>query len=220
MAISFDNSASFHVTSSPASTAFTVSGTDKILIVNTVRNNLTQSITGITYNGVALTKIVGWDTLETWYLLNPTTGANTLTVTSGFTGSTVAAIVIASFNGVDQTSPIGYADTSTGTSGSSTTTVSRTITSTNNNSWIITNLKQFNDTSVTVTDTGSNQTRRAYDLYSSVMQSILSSKTTTTAGSQTCSYSQSFSYNFRLTCIEINPVYVAPVSAGSFFAVL
>ncbi|HEX7330325.1 MAG TPA: hypothetical protein VF290_02430 [Pyrinomonadaceae bacterium] len=65
---------------------------NRILLVFEYYWNGSRTISGITYNGVALTKLEtqiiaapGTRTLELWYLLNPATGTNTIAVTG--TGS-------------------------------------------------------------------------------------------------------------------------------------
>jgi hypothetical protein len=90
------------------------------LIIGTAHTSLTPpSVTGMTYNSVPLTS---YSTLtngtsgrmEMWRLIAPTTGsAQTFTVT--FASSANAEIGIASFCGVDQTTPLGTAVTQQGT---------------------------------------------------------------------------------------------------------
>jgi hypothetical protein len=84
-----------------------------------------KTVTGVTYNGASLTKI--WDQLSGtnnerhtgWYKVAPDTGAHDIVVTY----SAVEDEMIVggmSFNGVDQSTPVGTANSNTGTTATST----------------------------------------------------------------------------------------------------
>ena len=85
MAIAFDaSSAGTSVTSTTQTLAHTCSGVNRILFVNTGITSA-DTIPGITYNGVALTKIasvINGRYFSLWYLIAPATGANNIVVTS------------------------------------------------------------------------------------------------------------------------------------------
>lgn len=99
----------------------TVSGTNKLLIVTCAADGGT--VTGVTYGGVALTKsdAISSTSLtrsEIWYLLNPASGtANIVWSHSSNEGLVGCGI---SFNGVNQTTPLGTAVTGAATATSST----------------------------------------------------------------------------------------------------
>ncbi len=110
--IAFDAS-SFN-SCSGTSFSHTITGSSPFLIVFTFGNNAgAETVTGLTYNSVALTQIqslqdagVGtglFQDAEVWYLKAPATGANTLaaTVSGG-----AFCILAGSYTGVNQTSPI------------------------------------------------------------------------------------------------------------------
>lgn len=88
------------------------SGVDKILFV-TVCNptNSTDIFTGITYNGVAMTRLTGTagtnaksDLFQAiYYLINPSTGANTVDVSAS--QNVVIRVGVTSYSGVSQTAP-------------------------------------------------------------------------------------------------------------------
>lgn len=111
----------------------------------------TGTVTAITYNGVALTQAIPSTTStsmagEMWYLIAPTTGANTLSVT--VTGATDGIRVASgSFTGVDQTSPLGVTSTSTGASGNP----AVSITTATANSVAIAGLCRFANIAITAT---------------------------------------------------------------------
>lgn len=94
--------------------AHTVSGSNRYLIVAMSRVNTV--VDSVTYNGVAMTKIgstiqltaIDNTMLDMWGLVNPATGTNNVSITPGATdGPHTVRIVISSWTGVNQTTPIG-----------------------------------------------------------------------------------------------------------------
>jgi hypothetical protein len=107
-------------TTNTLSWSHTTSGSDRILIVGvSIRNESSETVSTVTYGTGNLT-FVGAATngtacrAEIWQLVNPATGANTVTVTlsagSKFVGGAVT------FTGVHQTTPFGTFVPATGTS--------------------------------------------------------------------------------------------------------
>lgn len=101
--------------------AHTVSGSDLILFVKVgCYQNAGQTVTGITYNGVALTKVdaqnQGTNTIraELWYLVAPATGANNVIVTWSAAVAS-ASYCATSYTGVNQTTPLGTSAKTSGT---------------------------------------------------------------------------------------------------------
>lgn len=92
------------------------SGTNRALLVCAVAG--TSDYTGVTYAGVAMTKVNGIqsDTLgagriySLWILKNPTSGSNTISLNGG---SGLAVITATAFTGVDQTNPYNTANPAT-----------------------------------------------------------------------------------------------------------
>ena len=120
MALRFD-AASGGTTDTPATSltiAHTCAGANGLITVPVqIKNNGSQTVTGVTYNGVALTLKAAVNNgtnirSELWYLVAPATGANNIVITASastrFTGGGI------SFNGADQTTPLGTAATATG----------------------------------------------------------------------------------------------------------
>jgi len=104
----------------------TCTGSNRVLVVGAAVNcGSTQTITGVTYNGVAMTAVpsgrmnsnntanVGF--VQVWYLIAPATGANTVVITASASVFSFSAGSV-SFTGVDQTTPLGAAVTSFGSS--------------------------------------------------------------------------------------------------------
>lgn len=106
MAIAFDAATDGGaLAASPKTFSHTCTGTDLFLIVFTFQASTTDNVTGVTYNGVALTKAgfspsdagINYYGIGCWYLLNPATGANTVEIT---TSSGTVTGVAHSYTGV------------------------------------------------------------------------------------------------------------------------
>lgn len=142
MAIAYDNGTYAQATTGTSlSFAFTVSGSDRILFVmGSDKSSAASVVTGITYNGVALTKITGLNgsgsandrAISIWYLIAPATGSNNVVISaSESVGLRFSAV---SYNGVKQSSPIDVSDTSTATGSA---TISNDVTTSTDNDWAI-----------------------------------------------------------------------------------
>src|SRR5438067_591060 len=113
MAIGFDaSSGGFVNTSGPLTISHTCGGSNRILLVGVEISVGGETVTGVTYNSVAMTQInlqdLNGSTFRNtylFYLIAPATGANNIVVSaSGGTGNIYAAA--ASYTGVDQSSPL------------------------------------------------------------------------------------------------------------------
>jgi hypothetical protein len=87
----------------------TVAGGNRLLVVAIAKNGF-QAVTGVTYNGVAMTNIAEYGsglgfTLSMWYLVAPATGTHNVVASPAF-GDPRAAYSW-SFSGVDPSSPLG-----------------------------------------------------------------------------------------------------------------
>lgn len=84
--------------------AFTVSaGSDRLLVVSLWGSTGTDVITGVTYNGTALTnihKILGGRWLHMWYLLNPSSGSNNVVISAS--GNDWIGATVGEWTGVAQ----------------------------------------------------------------------------------------------------------------------
>ncbi|MGH8634737.1 MAG: hypothetical protein ACRET7_11480, partial [Burkholderiales bacterium] len=147
----------------------TGSGSNRLLVVGVaVRNSGGQNVSGVTYNGVALTSIGAGVTNGTivrarlYYLVAPPTGTYNIVVT--LTGGTFMAAGAASFVGVHQTTPIEASNGATGTS----LTPSVTVTTVSNNAWVVDalsfrrNSEGIGGPTATPTGAGQNQRWSAY----------------------------------------------------------
>ena len=135
MAIAFFGTATeikFSTTASELSGSHTVptGQSDTILVVSVHLHDDADDISSGTYGGQSLTSAgVGVENTgsnltrtEIWYLVNPPTGSNTLTLTLG-SSAFCAGCVAVQYSGVHQTTPIGGTDTDAAGSSSTTATV-------------------------------------------------------------------------------------------------
>lgn len=125
MALIFDNAAGAtgSVTTTLKTQSYTVNnGTNGILIVGLSLQGTGSPPTGtaVTYNGVAMTLVPssravnGNHVTELWYLLSPATGAHN--IAASWTGNSNVVIGAISYVGVDAVTPLGTANTATGSS--------------------------------------------------------------------------------------------------------
>lgn len=148
-AIAFDTSVTLQSTTGTSLTwSHTTSGSNRLLFVYLrSTDQATDNVTGVTYNGVAMTKIntITGDafirrTTSTWILVNPAIGANNIVV-SGSPSAFISGMS-ASYTGVAQT---GQPDAQT-TQNSGASPVSKAITTVANNSWVLVGSAMDNNT--------------------------------------------------------------------------
>lgn len=139
MAIAFDASSQGQNGGASATLTFshTCSGSNRILFVNTGCHTSVATITGVTYNGVAMTSVIAPITspdnfyMRLWYLLAPATGANNIVVTASATDGIAAQA--ASYTGAAQTTLDATASTTQNSTGSFT----QSLTTVADNCWIV-----------------------------------------------------------------------------------
>lgn len=140
MAIAIDTSASLgNVTDTSLTAAYTTSGSNRILFVAAFDFTTSgNQITGVTYNGVALTQIEsaqddGSDQFVSfWYLVAPATGSNNIVISAS--SSVLIYGIAASYTGVDQLTPINVSGVATTASAAS---ISKSLTTTVDNTWTV-----------------------------------------------------------------------------------
>lgn len=138
-AIGYDNAShSGYLNGTSNNLSHTTSGTDRLLMVyiySTIDN-----VTGVTYNGTAMTFVqkqlmtgaAAGQYIHAYILANPTTGTNTVTVTSSSgLGGYISAV---SYTGAKQT---GQPDNSTKQAANPVTTLTTSLTTVANNSWLV-----------------------------------------------------------------------------------
>ena len=140
MAIAYDAVSVGSATGTSLTVAHTCTGANLVLIVGLKENNVeAETCTGITYNGVALTKITGllhppaynvYNSL--WYLINPSTGANN--IVASFSASIWCRASGVSYTGCKQS---GIPDASGTNEQTDTATYNTSLTSVADNCWHI-----------------------------------------------------------------------------------
>lgn len=185
----------------------TCTGSNLVLIVATVSSGLVDP-TGVTYNGVAMTKAVGLGAaLDTslWYLSNPATGSGYNVVVT-YAASTKFGVCATSFTGCNTDSPLGVTGTNTGTTANATC----TVTSQKNNSVII------DATFVNggpITTQGASQTRVMNSHNSGDnFEEQSSYKSQATAGSVTMEYTWTGNTQWTMAVMELRGDYSATIS--------
>lgn len=120
----------------------TCTGSDLALIVGVFcNNNPTRTVSGVTYNGTAMTRLgyindyaSGYDRLELWGLLGPSTGTHAVEVTlSGQAAYNMAGAV--SYTGVSQTGLPDSANTARTTTNATSLQISTTTVA--DNCWLV-----------------------------------------------------------------------------------
>ena len=113
----------------PFTWSHTCSGSDRLLRVTTSHFDSSDTVTGVTYNGVALTAVPSGSTnngqyyITAYYLIAPDTGTHDIVVTVSGSVFDFGAGAI-SYTDAHQTTPLGTAVTATGTSTTPSVTVS------------------------------------------------------------------------------------------------
>lgn len=142
MAIALDATASnFTGAGTSITVSHTCSGSDRILLVGVITNDTTDKITGVTYNGVAMTRLssqgsAGLNFLGyIYYLIAPDTGTHNIVVSRSDSG--VVGGMSGSYTGVSQS---GFPDSqATGSDATGNFTASTTVVA--SNSWMFVNYR-------------------------------------------------------------------------------
>lgn len=136
MAIAVDATSEGYANSTSLTYSHTCTGSDRVLTVALWTFPSGDTVTGITYNGTAMTKLGtqsadagGYTNL--WGIANPSTGANNIVISMS---SSQVFATSASYTGCNTTTP--FPDTEAGGSGSGTS-LSASISISVNNSWLI-----------------------------------------------------------------------------------
>lgn len=109
--ITFDaaSNSGYQAAASTYSWSHTCSGSNRFLAVDVSLLSAGSTVTGITYNGVALSltgaksTVTSFGRVECWGLVAPATGSNTIAV--ALSGSIVSSAEAVSYTGVHQTTP-------------------------------------------------------------------------------------------------------------------
>lgn len=193
--------------------AHTISGSDTMLLVYVVCASQGDYATGVTYAGVAMTKIgyIGRQDVPTvvgvsaWYLFAPTTGTNNIVATLGGGAETTSNMQGASYTGVNQVAPEA---SNTKTEAPGTTAFTLAVTTLTNNAWIAGHIYASSGATITA---GSNTTLRAGIAY---MKAVDSNADQTPTGSKSFNYTAGSNGYWLGWIISIAP-YVAPAGPAN-----
>lgn len=176
-----------------------------IVAVATDTNPTAPTVSGITYNGVSLTKsgqiagkangTVGEDNAELWYLVGPATGSHTVAVTLSGTATDLFACAMSFYN-VSQVSPIGASGT-TNNSNNNANPMSISISTTSTDQITIDSIASNNSTLTA----GSGQTQINSHLGSRIRAAA--SYKTSTASSTTMSWTPGSSDNYCQAALSL-----------------
>lgn len=163
-AIAFDAAANsgLHGTAASYSYNHTCTGSNLLLVVAVAFRGSSGTVSGITYNSVALTNVANASNsvlarrISYWYLFAPSTGTNSVAVTFSVAPTTDSIATSVSYTGVDTTA--GGPDASNNASGTSTA-PSVNVTTVAANCMVIDAMA----TTVVITGVGSGQTARVQD---------------------------------------------------------
>ena len=205
MAITLDNISSGRATNGGHTISHTTGSlTNGALYVLTGvqdSNHANFPVTGVTYDGEALTKIrsdeaVGNVRSEIWRLLDPPTGtANVVVTTTGALGET--AVIAVTLNGVHQTTP---EEANQGTSGSSST-PSISITTTTDGAWLLT----VSTAESTFSSNGADQTTLATLTDQSYENTRGSYEEKVSAGADTQSFNLGSGQPWSISSVAVKP---------------
>lgn len=158
MAIAYDNSKTYNFSAGSSSTTFVMSA-----VVGGILLAVTSTkVTACTYNSVSLTKVVDFEPsindgnqvhVNVWRLTNPATGSNTFDVTHAGDGT----VVLASYTGVDEIyQPIENATaySNDGVNNTQVLSLTNTITTSKDKSWVILCARGVNSTNTFVAGGG------------------------------------------------------------------
>lgn len=115
--------------SGPFTLSHTVTGSETLLVVGVSHYDSSDTVTGVTYNGVSMTEVPsgsvnnGQYYVDLFYLINPTTGTNNVSVSVSGSVFEIGYGSV-SFTGAHQSAPLGTAVTATGSDTTPTATVS------------------------------------------------------------------------------------------------
>lgn len=195
----------------------TCSGSDRYLVVGISMLSLAQTVSGITYNSVAMTflgaknSVSGACRVELWGLKAPSTGTNSIAVT--LTGAIASAGNASSYTGVNQTSPIeGFNSAQATNVGAADATVN--VTSVADNDWCV-DVVATDDAAITV---GAGQTQRGNVTGAGGSGAMSTEGPKTPAGSVTMSWTNVGALaTWSIASVALRPTAAASLTSNSNF---
>lgn len=192
------------------------SGSDRLLVVTIqMRGGAGGGVTGVTYNGVAMTQVTteavsGSAHCTMYYLVNPASGSNTVSITQVMTGPSHMVASATSFTGVDQTTPLNAFNKAAATSaGPMTTSVTTTVA----DCWVIDScaMRTQAGEAATMTAVTNRVSRTNSNTAAAGLRGLVSTiGPAAAAGSHTCEWTKSLNHDWAIMAAAF-----APASGGS-----
>ena len=192
----------------------TCSGSDRVLVVGISDRNGNANgdvVTGVTYNGVAMTRVeyytAGSLQCAAWLyvLINPATGTHNVTVSNSNSAIALSS-TSASYTGCDQTT-----QPSSHNQGAATTQNYGLAVTSPTNGWVVSFISSYY-TAITSITNGTDRTGASY------AYAKLADSNSAVSGSYTITFNSSNSspYSYTIVQLTLNPL--ATVNTASFFA--
>jgi hypothetical protein len=207
--VAFDGEANVTGTAT-ASTTLTITGkttagSNRCGIAKVSWTSQVTTITGITWNGVAMTEVINKKqtadidvTTAIWRIVNPQTAASNVVVT--FSGASTGAAIAESYNGVNQAAPTGTA-VSAATSGGAASPI--TVTATTATGEMVVDSAMFSQFDTNAPAVGANQTQTLNQAVSVFFFALASRQSGSDGGVMSWTYSGSG--NWAIAAVPLVP---------------
>lgn len=198
-------------TVNPASNtvSFDATATNGYLVVQTLKQS-SQTVTGVTYNGVAMTQLntmqgnTAAETLYLWGLAAPTTGTNNIVVSDSGAGTLIVDASL--YSGAQQTTAVEATSTNSGTNATS---ASVSVTTLTDNAWLV---GYFRANSAEGGFTAGSNTVIRTDAAEGTRQLADSGADQTPAGSHSLNATMALAANWEAMAFSLKPLVSASVS--------
>lgn len=187
----------------PFTWAHTCAGADRMLMVSVSHYNPSATVTGITYNSIALTVVPSANVSNgdyhttLWGLIAPATGSNTVSVSVSGNVYDIGVAAI-SLTGVHQTAPYGTAGTASGSGTTPTVAVLADVAD-----WVLDSLVIVSSGTLSV---GGGQTSRWNAATSNAFIKYAGSTESGAGGSTTANWTNTSSQVWAMVAVPIKPV--------------
>lgn len=200
LAIDVSSNSDWKTNGAGFSWSHTCSGADRVLIVAICYERDSGDASGVTYGGTAMTllRTDGPTRLmktQLWYLANPATGANTVSVSAGSNSFHKVIGGAVSFTGADTGSPIDAHNGATGDS----TAPSTSVTTVTNDTIVVDAVVHGDADALTP---GAGQTLQ-WRVYSSFVGAGQSTEPKAAAGAVTMNWSNTYAYGWAISAVAI-----------------
>ena len=190
--------------------AYDATATNGYLVVQTLKQS-SQTVTGVTYNSVAMTQLTtiqgntAAETLYLWGLAAPTTGTNDIVVSVSGAGTLVVDVAL--YSGAQQTTAVEATSTNSGIDATS---ASVTVTTITDNDWLV---GYFRSNSGSGAFTAGANTVVRGDAANGTRQMVDTGADQTPAGSKSLNVTMALAANWSAMAFALKPTAAAPSAA-------